>query len=66
MKLEQDNISRLEIKTKTYGLILSDVSESTDYPESGMRPDCRCCGCELTPCGDSFEVVRYYSFGTIL
>lgn len=49
-----------EIRTKRYGLVLFDVSESVDHPESGMRPNRRVFGYEFAPSGDNFEVVYSY------
>ncbi len=59
MKFEQNNNCK-KAKTKRYGFILSDTSKTTDYPESGMSPNCRVFGYEFAPRGDHFEVVYSY------
>lgn len=52
--------SNSEIKTKTYGLILSDNSERIYYPESLMPPDDRFFACELALRGDYIEILYSY------
>ena len=52
--------SNSEIKTKTYGLILSDISERIYYPESLMPPDERFFTCELALRGDYIEILYSY------
>ena len=44
----------------TYGLILSENSKQTYYPESLMPPDNRFCACEFAFRGNRVEVIRSY------
>ncbi len=53
-----------EIITEKYGLILSENSKSTYYPESLMPPDDRFFACEFAFRGNRVEIVySYYSKG---
>lgn len=52
--------SNSEIKTKKYGLILSEHSDRIYYPESLMPPDDRFFACEFAFRGDYIEILYSY------